>query len=227
MKLTRYISLGDCYSVGKLGVGAADLFATYLARTRSLVPNLFAEDLAYMTSVVRRQLRRVQQTPERVLVTLTIGQDDLLRAWAENPTDRQMAQEVGNLVGLYRTTVHFILKQLPNATLMGCTVPDPSDGTGDVPGLFGGTRRPFPHQHVALFNDGVRDILARPRTGESTVCADLHARFRGKGNKATSHELYYNPKLYLEPGERGAFAITGEWSRIVDELYPAAEAKVS
>ena len=224
MKLTRYVSLGDSYSCGKLGTGAAALFATYLARTRGVTPSFFAEDLAYMTSVVRRQLRRVQSTPERVLVTLTIGQDDLLQAWAENPTDRQMAQATKDLVGLYRTTVHFILKHLPNAMLFAATVPDPSDGTGDVPGLFGGTRRPYPHTHVTAFNDGVREVL---RKADLTWCVDLAARFRNRGNRAAAHECYYNPKLYLECGQRGAMAIAESWSLLADELFPAAEVKAS
>lgn len=224
MKPTRYVSLGDSYSCGKLGTGAADLFATYLARTRGLVPTFVAEDLAYMTSVVRRQLRRVQQSPERIIVTLTIGQDDLLRAWAENPTDRQMSQEVKTLVGLYRTTVHFIQKHLPNAVLFAATVPDPSDGTGDVPGIYGGTRRPYPHTHIAAFNDGVRQLIGR---ADLAWCIDLAARFRNHGNRGAAHECYYNPKLYLECGQRGAMAIAEEWSLLADELYPAAEAKVS
>lgn len=224
MKFTRYVALGDAYSCGKLGTGAADLFGTYLARTRSMIPSFLAEDLSYMTSVVRRQLRSAQETPEGVIVTLTIGQDDLLRAWAENPTDRQMAQATKDLVGLYRTTVFYILKHLPNALVFGCTVPDPSDGTGDIPGLYGGTRRAYPWKHVQSFNDGVREVLFRTQQAAEV---DLARIFRGHGAKALPHELFYNPKLYLEPGQRGAMAVAEAWSFLIDEVFPAVEAKAS
>jgi hypothetical protein len=91
-------------------------------------------------------------------------------------------------------------EHFPSATLILTTVYDPTDGTGDLPGVSE-VVGPLPMDLLETFNDTVRD-LARDTPGARLAEAQRH--FLGHGLTAPAADRWYWDRNPIEPAARGA-----------------------
>ncbi len=152
---------------------------------------------------VEWQLQRVRDVDARI-VTLTIGGNDLLEAFATSRTDREMRKNVDSIMSDYEKLVATIRDATPHATLILTTVYDPTDGTGRLPGIDA----VLPVAYLHEFNTLVSSIASR--TSSSRV-ADVHSRFLSHGITASPDARWYWPQSIIEPSMRGASEIRRLW----------------
>jgi lysophospholipase L1-like esterase len=213
----------DAHAGGVAPLGAASLLVSndderwpeFAGRDlRSCFPGIgvtnVSADGATVGEVFVSQLPELAERDDAVLVTLTVGGNDLLSAVANRPAPRGpdlMPRIVRDIAQAYDYLVASIVRALPNATLVLTTVYDPSDGTGLVPGLFEDAGK-LPLEHLDTFNDHIR------RTAAATPgarLADVHRRFLGHGVSAPEAERYYWRRSLVEPSALGASEIRRAW----------------
>lgn len=228
-----YIALGDSMSIDLYpgpNLGAASLlyrndderFPEFAGRDlESLYPGLSFVQLARdgaTTHEVEQSLSSIDLGPGRVLFTLTVGGNDLLRARFRDP--RGMLQA-------YRDHLAQVLDQLldrygDRCRIVQATIYDPTDGVGDL--MASGIPSPGLVAHLARVNDAIRDLAAaRP----AMVVAEAHAHFLGHGAHAEDVQLaHHHPedptrwlKLGIEPNERGG----SEVRRVMWEAINASD----
>ena len=234
---TQYIALGDSMSIdlypsldlghsdSLLPVGAASLLYRNHDRTwpekcnidlSTRFPGICLTNLTVDGATTRHVL--VEQLPElktRVdvaapsIVTLTIGGNDLLVAL-------QSMEDLGrsaNKTALTATRcVRKVARMLPNAITLVTTVYDPTDGTGNLPGVsewFG----QLPLEHLNHLNDCIRDL----GDGKRVFVADAQQRFHGHGVTAPRAEWWYWTQSPIEPSARGADELRQLWLQTLDE----------
>src|SRR5690606_13478026 len=127
---------------------------------------------ATTVSVLAYQLHRLPPSDEPMLVTLTVGRDDLLRMLgAPRPPATLVATTVQRLTMILRT----IAAKFPRAETLLTTVFDPTDGTGRLPDDTDVSRE---IEWIAEYNTEVRRLAAEtPRTR----LADVARHFEGHG----------------------------------------------
>ena len=224
-----YVALGDSISIDEYAGGPGRGGASLLARNRDddfpqwrgrdlatvrpdLAFALLAVDGGTTGTLLDRQLPRLAALDVRpVVVTLTVGGNDVLAAYGDTPAARAIGARV-------RERVHEALGRLreraPDAALVVGTVYDPSDGTGDAErvGL-----PPWPDVPLVLaeLNDALRVVAAE----HGAAVAEIAERFLGhglsRGDPAQSaprprdRELWYcsviEPNAWGASGVRGAF----------------------
>jgi len=169
-----------------------------------------AADGATLGEVFAEQLPELPERDDAVVVTLTVGGNDLLSAFAARQGARGrdlMGRIVQDIVRGYDHLVAGVVRELPNATLLLTTVYDPTDGTGEAPGLFEGAGR-LPLEHLDTLNDHVRRTAA---TTPGARLADVHRHFLGHGVTAAEPERYYWRRSLIEPSALGASEIRRVW----------------
>jgi lysophospholipase L1-like esterase len=174
-------------------------------RARGLQFLSLAEDGAMIDDVATEELARLgrDSNDSGVLVTLTIGGNDLLGALGAGS---RLGQVVQRIIRQYTELVETIRDELPNATLVLTTVYDPTDGTGRLPGLEGLGRLPL--EYLDQFNDHVRATAA---SNERMQLADVHRHFLGHGVTAPLADRWYWDRSMIEPNARGASEIRRVW----------------
>jgi GDSL-like lipase/acylhydrolase family protein len=171
-----------------------------------------AEDGAMIDDVATEELARLGRDSEDpgILLSLTAGGNDLLDALAGGQlldgAVRRLARRSTDLVETVRD-------ELPNATLVLTTVYDPTDGTGQLPGLQDYGRLPL--EYLDRFNQQVRQT-AREIPG--VLLADVHQRFLGHGVKALERDRWYWRRNLIEPNARGASEIRRVWWELLEGL---------
>jgi len=163
-----------------------------------------ASDAATIGEVFGEQLTHLEDSEEPVLVTLTIGGNDLLSAFGSRPRLRDRI--AADIAEAYDFLIDSIRRSYPNVTLLVSTVYDPSDRTGKIPGVY--DEAPLPLEMLDAFNDHVR-TLARGTPG--VLLADLYARFLGHGVSAAPAEQWYWARSLIEPNAVGASEIRHAW----------------
>ncbi|NIP79927.1 MAG: hypothetical protein GWM90_12170, partial [Gemmatimonadetes bacterium] len=164
--------------------------------------------------VLGRQLEgiheRVRQSTR--LVTVTAGGNDLLGALFERGVDGLVRSTAAG-IDRYARLAETVREAFPAAVIVLTTVYDPTDGSGQLPGLSDvvGT---LPMEHLDRFNDAVREAAA---AHHDTVLADVHAHFLGHGTSAAEEERWYWLPNPIEPGATGASEIRRVW---LDALAP-------
>jgi lysophospholipase L1-like esterase len=168
-----------------------------------------AEDGAMIDDVATEELARLGHDSDDpgILLTLTAGGNDLLDALAAG---RSLDREARRIERRYAELVATIREELPAATLVLTTVYDPSDGTGQLPGIEGLGRLPLEYLH--RFNDRLRE-LADEDAG--TLVADVHRHFLGHGMTAPEGDRWYWRQNPIEPSARGASEIRRMWLETV------------
>jgi lysophospholipase L1-like esterase len=177
---------------------------------RHQVPGLafrnLTEDGALVDDVATEELSRLghDSGDPDIVVTLTAGGNDLLDALlAGAPLDVAVAR----LVRRYTDLVEILRDELPRATLLLTTVYDPTDGTGNLPGVSEAYGL-LPLQYLHRFNDHVRETAGRM---PGAVLADVHRYFLGHGVTAPEGERWYWRHNLIEPSARGASEIRRVW----------------
>jgi lysophospholipase L1-like esterase len=180
----------------------------------SLYPGIafdnFATDGATIGEVFGEQLTQVEDSDERVLVTLTIGANDLLSALGNRPKRELLERIVADIVEAYDFLVDTLRGRFPNGALILTTVYDPSDKTGKIPGVYD-DRGPLPLEVLERLNRHIRTLASGT---PNVAVADAYEHFMGHGVTATDDDdKWYWKRSLIEPNKRGASELRQLWLR--------------
>ena len=172
-----------------------------------------SQDGATIGDVFGGQLPAVEESDEPMLVTLTLGANDLLSTLAAGPPPKIFRRAVDDIGAAYAHLVGELATRLPNALLLLGTVYDPSDRTGRLPGVVE-TRAPLPLQHLDTLNRRIREIAAA--TPAARV-AEIYGHFLGHGVSAPEEERWYWRRSLIEPSAVGASEVRRVWLEAIEE----------
>jgi len=171
-----------------------------------------AEDGATIGDVFGEQLTRVEETDEPVLISLTIGGNDLLSAYGNRPKKALLEKIERDIAEAYDFLVDHLRGRFPNGTLIVNTIYDPSDRSGKIPGVYDEIG-PLPLEILDRMNDHIRALaIGTPRV----LLADLYAQFLGHGVSVGDDDRWYWRRSLIEPNARGANEIRRLWLEVVD-----------
>ena len=169
---------------------------------------VLASDAATIGDVFDAQLSALREGDDEAIVTLTVGGNDLLSAYASRPRATLMERIVRDIGGAYDALLDAIDERLPRARVLLTTVYDPSDLTGHMPGVLEEAGR-LPLRHLDALNAHIRDRAAHRA---NAVLADVHAHFLGHGATADEAQRWYWRRSLVEPSARGASEIRRVWA---------------
>jgi lysophospholipase L1-like esterase len=166
-----------------------------------------ASDGATIGEVFGEQLAQIEDSEERVLITLTVGGNDVLSALGNRPKRDLLDRIVRDVAEAYDFLVDSLRGRYPNAVLMLTTVYDPSDNTGKIPGVYD-DRGTLPLDVLEKLNAHIRTIAGGT---PNTLVADAHERFMGHGVTAAEADRWYWRRSLIEPNARGASELRHLW----------------
>ena len=175
-----------------------------------------AEDGATIGDVFGSQLPQIKASDQATLLTLSIGGNDLLSAFANRPDGALLRTVVRDVGDALEFLVESLRRVRPRSTLIVSTVYDPSDDTRKIPGVFEGAGL-LPLESLHALNERIRAIAAA--TPDAAV-ADVYAHFQGHGVTSAPADRWYWPRSWIEPNAPGASEIRRLW---LDALDAAAE----
>jgi lysophospholipase L1-like esterase len=171
-----------------------------------------AEDGATIGDVFGEQLTQVEDTNDPVLITLTIGGNDLLSAFGNRPKKPLLDKIEHDIAEAYDFLVDHLRARFPNGTLIVNTIYDPSDGSGKIPGVYDEIG-PLPLEILDRMNDHIRAFaIGTPRV----LLADVHAHFRGHGMSVAEDDQWYWRRSLIEPNAQGANQLRKLWLEVLD-----------
>ena len=173
---------------------------------------ILATDGATIGDVFDAQLDELGSGDDEAIVTLTVGGNDLLSAYASRPRATLMERIVRDIGGAYDALLDAIDERLPRARLVLTTVYDPSDLTGLIPGVLE-EAGPLPLRHLDTLNAHIR---ACATARDNAVLADVHAHFLGHGATAEPAQRWYWKRSLIEPSAAGANEIRRVWAKALD-----------
>lgn len=177
-----------------------------------------AEDGATIGDVFGEQLTQVEETDEPVLITLTIGGNDLLSAYGNRPKKALLDKIEHDIAEAYDFLVDHLRGRFPNGTLIVNTIYDPSDRSGKIPGVYDEIG-PLPLEILDRMNDHIRAFaIGTPRV----LLADVYAHFIGHGVSVAESDQWYWRRSLIEPNARGANEIRRLWLDVIDS-YEATQ----
>ena len=173
-----------------------------------------AEDGATIGDVFGSQLSQLEEGEDATLITLSIGGNDLLSAFANRPAPALMRGVVRDIGEGYEFLVESLRRSRPNSTLVLTTVYDPSDDTRRIPGVFEDAGD-LPLEFLHELNERITGISGRTPT---SVVADAYRHFLGHGVTAAEDERWYWKRSWIEPNAIGASEIRRLWLDALDAL---------
>jgi hypothetical protein len=175
-----------------------------------------AEDGATIGDVFGSQLPMVEESDVPTLITLSVGGNDLLSAFANKPDGSLLGHVVRDIAEALDFLVGSLRKARPDSLVIVTTVYDPSDDTRRIPGVFDGAG-PLPIQALKDLNARIHRLaLEQPRV----VLADAYTHFLGHGVTASPEDRWYWKRSWIEPSAIGASEIRRLW---LDALDAATE----
>ncbi len=234
-----YLALGDSMSIDfypaqdveSAGLSARDdigASALFYRNDSQLFPDFEGKDLVTKFPGIRYKnlaidgatcedlLSKVRDTDistsagTKLLVTLTLGGNDLLETYRRSTGEQQsvLSIEFGKVQVRYTTVVQMLRRKLPNALLILTTVFDPTDGTGIMPSATPLYQGKLPIEFLTEFN---RFILSYAKD-ESILVADVYKHFFGHGAECdAADKFWYWKPSPIEPSYRGASEIRRVW----------------
>lgn len=173
-----------------------------------------ATDGATIGDVFGEQLAQVGESEAATLVTLTVGGNDLLSAFANRPRASLLDAIARDVMDAYELLLDAVRRARPASLVILTTIYDPSDGTAHIPGAFEDAG-PLPLHVLDGLNAGIR-TLGAGTPGVTT--ADVHAHFLGHGVATPEPaERWYWRRSLVEPGARGAHKIRRAWRQALDD----------
>lgn len=173
-----------------------------------------AEDGATIGDVFGMQLTQMDPSDEPTLITLSVGGNDLLSAFANRPDASLMQRVVRDVADAYEFLVESLQRARPNATLIVTTIYDPTDGTRRLPGVFD-AKTELPLEFLHDLNGRITTLVGQmPRA----AVADVHGHFLGHGVSAPARERWYWKRSLIEPSAAGASEIRRLWLDALDRL---------
>jgi lysophospholipase L1-like esterase len=171
-----------------------------------------AADGATIGEVFGEQVSSLEGSDEPVLLTLTIGGNDLLSAYGSRPRKSLLEKIGADIAEAYDFLVDTLRGQFPNGRLIVTTVYDPSDRTGKIPGVHD-EHGPLPLEVLDRLNAHIRMLAGGT---PNILLADAYAHFLGKGVSAAEADRWYWKRSLIEPNARGASEIRHVWLDALD-----------
>jgi hypothetical protein len=171
-----------------------------------------AADGATIGEVFGEQVPLLESTDEPVLLTLTIGGNDLLSAYGSRPRKSLLDKIGSDVAEAYDFLVDTLRGQFPDGRLIVTTVYDPSDRTGKIPGVYD-ELGPLPLEILDRLNSHIRTLA---RGTANVLLADAYAHFLGHGVSAAEMDRWYWKRSLIEPNARGASEIRRLWLDALD-----------
>ncbi|NUO40265.1 MAG: hypothetical protein HOQ17_11090 [Gemmatimonadaceae bacterium] len=172
-----------------------------------------ATDGATIGDVFGEQLPQLEESEDDTLITLTVGGNDLLSAFANRPRASLLEAIARDVRDAYEFLVDALRRARPNALIVLSTIYDPSDRLGRIPGVLE-EAGVLPLEILDGMNDHIR-TLARGTPG--TALADVHGRFLGHGASAPEPDRWYWRRSLIEPNAVGAHEIRRLWRDVVED----------
>ena len=166
-----------------------------------------ATDGATIGEVFGEQLTQLEDSEADTLVTLSVGGNDLLSAFANKPRATLLASIARDVADAYEFLLDAIRRARPSSLILLTTIYDPSDGTGTIPGVLENVG-PLPLEVLHRMNACIA-TLAEGTPGAEL--ADVHARFLGHGATAPEADRWYWRRSLIEPSASGAHEIRRVW----------------
>ena len=175
-----------------------------------------AEDGATIGDVFGSQRPAIEHNDVPTLLTLSVGGNDLLSAFANKPDASLLRQVVRDISDALQFLVRSLREARPNSLLILTTVYDPSDDTRKIPGVFEGAG-PLPLDSLKELNARIARIAL---DHQHVVLADAYKHFLGHGVTAAAADRWYWKRSWIEPNAPGASEIRRLW---LDAVEAAAE----
>jgi lysophospholipase L1-like esterase len=172
-----------------------------------------ASDGATIGDVFGEQLPQLDESEEDTLITLTVGGNDLLSAFANRPRASLLEAIARDVADAYEFLVDALRRARPNSLIVLSTIYDPSDGLGRIPGVLE-EAGVLPLEVLAGMNAHIRALAAGT---PNTALADVHAHFLGHGASAVEADRWYWRRSLVEPNVVGAHEIRRAWRDVLDE----------
>jgi lysophospholipase L1-like esterase len=173
-----------------------------------------AADGATIGEVFGEQLPLLPESEARTLVTITVGSNDILSAFANRPR-RSLLKAIARDVGeAYEFLVDAVRRARPNALLLLTTIYDPSDRMGKIPGVLEGAGT-LPIDVLEALNERVRELASGT---PNALLADVHEHFLGHGASAPEDDRWYWRRSLVEPNAQGASEIRRVWRDALDQI---------
>jgi lysophospholipase L1-like esterase len=173
-----------------------------------------AEDGATIGDVFGSQLPQIEVNEEPTLITLSVGGNDLLSAFANRADAAILRHVVKDLGEAYDFLMEALRRARPNSKILTTTVYDPSDDTRQIPGVFEGAGK-LPLEALQDLNARIRDVSGQ---APETAVADVYKHFLGHGVTAPESDQWYWKRSWIEPNARGASEIRRLWLDALDGL---------
>jgi lysophospholipase L1-like esterase len=171
-----------------------------------------AEDGATIGDVFGEQMPHVDESEQRTLITVTVGGNDLLSAFANRPRRSLLESIARDVAEAYEFLLDSVRRARPNALILLTTIYDPSDRLGRIPGVLE-EAGPLPLPVLDGLNERIR-TLARGTPG--VRLADVYAHFLGHGASVPQADRWYWSRSLVEPNARGAHEIRRVWRDALD-----------
>lgn len=172
-----------------------------------LFSNLAREGVTLSTIAGQLKSFRADDRGEGLLLTLTVGGNDLLTAASLTVHTVELQLTVQQAMADYATFVRAIRERLPEATILLSTLYDLSARTGRlsrVSDFFG----EIPGPVLDRFN---REVAGLATQIPGVLVADLHQHLKADGSNAEEMERWYWRHSLVEPSARSANEIRRVW----------------
>jgi lysophospholipase L1-like esterase len=187
----------------------ADLVSRYAGITHE---NL-ASDGATIGDVFGEQLPRLEESDEATLLTLTVGGNDLLSAFANRPRHSLLEGIARDVAEAYEFLLDALRRARPNSLIVLTTIYDPSDRIGRIPGVLEDAGK-IPLDILDGLNARIRALAAGT---PNAALADVYAHFLGHGASVPGPDRWYWHRSLIEPNAVGANEIRRVWRNALDE----------
>jgi lysophospholipase L1-like esterase len=172
-----------------------------------------ASDGATIGDVFGEQLTQLDESDDATLITLTIGGNDLLSAFANKPRASLLAAIARDVAEAYEFLLDAVRRARPNSLILLSTIYDPSDRLGRIPGVLEDAGK-LPLEVL----DGMNYRIRRLAAGTPNVAlADVYAHFLGHGASVPEPDRWYWRRSLIEPNAVGAHEIRRLWRDVLDE----------
>ncbi len=188
-----------------------------VSRYPGIVFQQLATDAATIGDVFGEQLSRLEPGEEATLITLTVGGNDLLSAFANRPRASLLERIARDVAEAYEFLVDAIRRARPNGLLLLTTIYDPSDRSGRIPGVLADAGE-LPLSVLEGMNARIAQLVEGT---PQTALADVYQEFIGHGASAPEADRWYWRRSLVEPNARGAHEIRRVWRRAIDEADAA------
>lgn len=171
-----------------------------------------ASDAATIGDVFGEQLPQFGESDEHALVTLTVGGNDLLSAFANRPRASLLERIARDVAEAYEFLVDAIRRARPNGIVLLTTIYDPSDRSGRIPGVL----EEAGVLPLSVLEGMNASIVALAEGTPGCAVADVYRHFIGHGASAPEADRWYWRRSLVEPNAQGAHEIRRVWRDAID-----------